>query len=665
MSVTSSGGASGQPPSSTPSSSHPNSSNQSLHGKSSAPLLQAASYPNKPGLFKGLKPGKSYAAATIAQANQVTTINLPHRSVDKFKGLPCISFSKEEVENLAAKFSKALVGTFFFNRPSLDFIRTTLERMGFIGFSVTLIDSTHILLNFSSDDDFHRCFKQREWSLGAYKMLISKWTPNFDPNIESPIMPIWISIKNLPIHFHAKESLMQIARIFGNPIKLDSTTKNFGRPSIARICVEVDISQPQTNKFVILNGEQPVLLEAFYEEVPLFCPECKGISRHKESYQILTAHLTCHISNLEIFISGIYGKHTIEERKDLWGSIMAHSKKETQAWILGGDFNTITSLDHYKGKSSPNLQGIQEFDHCIMESGLISPPFSGNPFTWTGIRSLGRVWKRLDRVFVNNTFLDNFQEINSMHISRGTSDHCPILVKASNPTFNGPRPFRFLNCWPNHPTFKALISRNWGKYSGGGMRGLMNKLFNLRKELHAWNGTVFGNIFSKTKDLESSVLEAELLYDENPSTENRSHLHHQKALLIQATNNEFTYWKQKASIKWIREGDCNTSFFHSIVKERRISQKIHKIRSGDGQWIQDKDDLLKEANFYFQQLYSKKDSENTEDFLSHIPNLLTVDDNSLLTQLPNEKEVKDAIWNLDPQSVAGPDGFTGEFYKSC
>ncbi|RAL49569.1 hypothetical protein DM860_017913 [Cuscuta australis] len=133
------------------------------------------------------------------------------------------------------------------------------------------------------DDDFHRCFKQREWSLGAYKMLISKWTPNFDPNVESPIMPIWISIKNLPIHFHAKESLMQIARIFGNPIKLDSTTENFGRPSIARICVEVDISQPQTNKFFILNREQPVLLEAFYEEVPLFCPECKGISRHKES----------------------------------------------------------------------------------------------------------------------------------------------------------------------------------------------------------------------------------------------------------------------------------------------------------------------------------------------------------------------------------------------
>ncbi|RAL49570.1 hypothetical protein DM860_017914 [Cuscuta australis] len=114
-------------------------------------------------------------------------------------------------------------------------------------------------------------------------MLISKWTPNFDPNVESPIMPIWISIKNLPIHFHAKESLMQIARIFGNPIKLDSTTENFGRPSIARICVEVDISQPQTNKFFILNREQPVLLEAFYEEVPLFCPECKGISRHKES----------------------------------------------------------------------------------------------------------------------------------------------------------------------------------------------------------------------------------------------------------------------------------------------------------------------------------------------------------------------------------------------
>ncbi|RAL42524.1 hypothetical protein DM860_011142 [Cuscuta australis] len=467
---------------------------QSLHGKSSAPRLQAAYYPNKPDLFKGLKPGKSYAAATIAQANQVTTINLPHRSVDKFKGLPCISFSKEEVETLAAKpHSLKLL-----QRYHPDTTERTMESSSSNPRSRV---STHILLNFSSDDDFHRCFKRREWSLGAYKMLISKWTPNFDPNVESPIMPIWISIKNLPIHFHAKESLMQIARIFGNPIKLDSTTENFGRPSIARICVEVDISQPQTNKFFILNGEQPVLLEAFYEEVPLFCPECKAISRHKESCthfkhadsqtkvqarsldrnipkgsgkepvkkqfqqktdktpvpstslsqtsqtlqdknhhsiasklqrlailiqqhkvsfafiiepkssikkiikfqlelgftnsistsnnkiwlmwkdicfsyinhfetdQILTAHLTCHISNLEIFISGIYGKHTVEERKDLWGSIMAHSKKETQACILGGDFNTITSLDHYKGKSSPNLQDDIMCGGAILRTG--------------------------------------------------------------------------------------------------------------------------------------------------------------------------------------------------------------------------------------------------------------------------------------------------------
>ncbi|RAL47810.1 hypothetical protein DM860_011395 [Cuscuta australis] len=268
MPATSSGGASGHPPSSTPSSSHPNSSSQSLHGKSSAPRLPP--------------PWKIFSPTT--SGSPFSSKNRPlQRSVDKYKGLPCISFSKEEIENLATKFSKALVGTLFFNRPSVDFIRTTLERMGFIGFSVTLIDSTHILLNFSSDDDFHCCFKRREWSLGAYKMLISKLTPNFDPNVESPIMPIWISIKNLPIHFHAKESLMQIARIFGNPIKLDSTTENFGRPSIARICVEVDISQPQTNKFFILNGEQPMLLKAFYEEVPLFCPDCKGISRHKES----------------------------------------------------------------------------------------------------------------------------------------------------------------------------------------------------------------------------------------------------------------------------------------------------------------------------------------------------------------------------------------------
>ncbi|VFQ83921.1 unnamed protein product [Cuscuta campestris] len=202
--------------------------------------------------------GQHCAAAIIPEEVQV----------EKYKGLPCVAFTIDEVNQLSARFSRALVGTFYYGRPSLQFIRLCLERIGFMAFTVALIDTNHILINFSSDNDYHRCFKRHDGKIGSYSMRISKWTPDFDPRYESPILPLWIAIKDLPIHLHSRSSLLRIGNVFGKAIKIDTTTENFGRPSTARVCVEVDISKHLSTKFYVKNGETPVLLTAVFEDLP-------------------------------------------------------------------------------------------------------------------------------------------------------------------------------------------------------------------------------------------------------------------------------------------------------------------------------------------------------------------------------------------------------------
>ncbi|RAL43046.1 hypothetical protein DM860_009828 [Cuscuta australis] len=56
------------------------------------------------------------------------------------------------------------------------------------------------------------------------------------PEEDSPIVPCWISIPNLPIHLHDPKALFTIASHLGKPLKVDNATLNFSRPSVARVC---------------------------------------------------------------------------------------------------------------------------------------------------------------------------------------------------------------------------------------------------------------------------------------------------------------------------------------------------------------------------------------------------------------------------------------------
>ncbi|VFQ77313.1 unnamed protein product [Cuscuta campestris] len=365
----------------------------------------------------------------------------------------------------------------------------------------------------------------------------------------------------------------------------------------------------------------------------------------------------------DFLFSAIYGKHTKEERKDLWEAIKTCSHNYHCDWILGGDFNAISSIDHHKGNSTPCLPSIQDFDDCVMDCGLHSPPYTGSPFTWTGTRSLGRLWKRLDRVFINSHCLNSFEDITSQHLPRGTSDHCPILLKASNPIFTSPRPFRYINCWSKNHTFIKVLEGNWGKYCGGGMKGLMDKLSKLSKVLQHWNKTTFGNITSTVEALEKDLQQAEQEFDANPTPNNRAFMNEKRANLIHTTKNEFLFWKQKAGIKWLKEGDCNSSFFHAKIKEKRIHQKIHRIKDSNGNWLENTNDIQHEATNFFKALFSNHNCEGMNKFLDNIPLLVDDSINTTLTKFPTEEEVKEAVWSLDPDSSAGPDGFTGDFYR--
>ena len=72
-------------------------------------------------------------------------------------------------------------------------------------------------------------------------MGLFKWSPVFSVDVESPIAPVWVSLPGLPIHYFAKGALFSIARLIGEPLNMDTSTVALVRPSVARVCVEVNL----------------------------------------------------------------------------------------------------------------------------------------------------------------------------------------------------------------------------------------------------------------------------------------------------------------------------------------------------------------------------------------------------------------------------------------
>ena len=85
-----------------------------------------------------------------------------------------------------------------------------------------------------------------------------------------------------------------------------------------------------------------------------------------------------------------------------------------------------------------------------------------------------------------------------------------------------------------------------------------------------WSRESFGDIFKRVKKVGGGeVLWLEGLFDSNPSEPNLLALQEARAVLRNSLMVEEGYWRQKARVKWIREGNKNSKYFHAIVAECR------------------------------------------------------------------------------------------------
>ncbi|XP_042474817.1 uncharacterized protein LOC122056914 [Macadamia integrifolia] len=294
---------------------------------------------------------------------------------------------------------------------------------------------------------------------------------------------------------------------------------------------------------------------------------------------------------------------------------------------------------------------------------LINIPSHGPKFTWSNNRRRGNVAAALDKGFCNKAWLNHFQDCAESVLQRDFSDHYPMLVVSEACPKPGNYPFRMHKFWTENSSFIHLIRDSWSQYVSGPPFILAHKLKRLKPIIRAWARQSFPNFdmeLDKSKEALAGIqsqIEISGMTDDLFGKEADA-----KTAYLNALKNHEKLWAEKSCITWLKHGDRNSKFFHLYVKIRRGRNTIRLLQKSDGSNIFDRDGIASYMVDCFQSFHKSFPVSDHSDLLNSIPALVDEVDLLSLDAIPSAIEIKRAVWDLDPDSSPGPDGYPGYFF---
>lgn len=119
--------------------------------------------------------------------------------------------------------------------------------------------------------------------------------------------------------------------------------------------------------------------------------------------------------------------------------------------------------------------------------------------------------------------------------------------------------------------------------------------------------------------------------------------------------------QQKSRAKWVKEGDMNSKYFHSLLKYcRRICNVV--LLNENGEWIEEVEEIKFGIKKHFE--------DNFVESCHNLPNLdgltfnkISALDVDLLLEPFTEEEIKEEVWLCDGDKSPGLDGFNLRIIK--
>ncbi|XP_058725788.1 uncharacterized protein LOC131597091 [Vicia villosa] len=140
-------------------------------------------------------------------------------------------------------------------------------------------ETGYFIVKFKNHEDLCQVMERGPYFIFGKPLFLKYWSIEFELKDDLlRVLPLWITMPNLPLHLWGEKSISKITSVVGIPITTDECTARKLRISYARVLVEVGITKPIKEEVTIKdhNGrEWKQKIE--YEWRPKYCQSCLRI----------------------------------------------------------------------------------------------------------------------------------------------------------------------------------------------------------------------------------------------------------------------------------------------------------------------------------------------------------------------------------------------------
>ncbi|XP_059627007.1 uncharacterized protein LOC132269780 [Cornus florida] len=342
----------------------------------------------------------------------------------------------------------------------------------------------------------------------------------------------------------------------------------------------------------------------------------------KEATQVMFLKVRHTATGVVVLISAIYAANTVQERRKLWRNLKDQAIVIDCPWIAIGDWNISRFHSEKMGGLRVPQYLLDEFNQVIKEIQIEELPINNGGWSWSNKQGRDRrITIKLDRVLANEVWLHKFTDT--------AFDSC-------------------LSVRPLWDEVEELVFQVWNESVGGNpLHKLQKKLRAVKAIIRDWNkkkSKLSEQVQVMTEDLHK--VQMELLQDPmNPGLISKER---EATLKLQSTLDlEEILWCQKSRVKWLKEGDKCSAYFHNMVKQRRCYNAITCLKHSGGVTSSDPQVIKDWLVQYYEELYAAKDSVVTEE----------------LDREVTAEEIKRVVLAFSPDKAPVPDGFPARYFQ--